>query len=98
MFKTFQAWWRRRILREGKVLTRFIARDIRRDVLIVSAARVDEGVITGRVRTVNVLYIAKGLEPQPEFEEARELRVDELWHWSGQSWGGLPDGTSATDH
>jgi hypothetical protein len=98
MFKTFQAWWRRRTLREGKVLTRFIARDIRRDVLIASAARVDAGIVTGRVRTVKVLYIAKGLESQPQFEGARELRIDELWHWTGAGWGGLADGTSATDH
>jgi hypothetical protein len=26
-----------------------------------------------------------------------ELRIDELWHWTGKSWGGLADGTSIVD-
>jgi hypothetical protein len=65
--------------------------------LVVSAARIDEGLITGRVRTTNVLYLSKGLVPQSEFEEPRELRIDEMWRWTGKSWGGLPDGTSIVD-
>jgi hypothetical protein len=81
---------------EGQTLSRFIAKDIRRDILIVSAARVEEGVISGRVRTTNVLYLIRGLAPAPEFEPATELRLDEMWHWSGQSWGGIADGTSLT--
>jgi len=91
-------WWRRRTLREGRVVSQFIARDVRRDILVVSAARIDEGLITGRVRTTNVLYHSKGLIPQSEFEEARELRIDEMWRWTGNSWGGLPDGTSLLEH
>jgi hypothetical protein len=89
---------RRLRFREGKTLSRFIARDVRRDILIVSAARIDEGIITGRVRTTNVLYSSRGLTPQPEFEPARELHIDEMWHWKGKSWGGLPDGTSIADN
>ncbi len=50
------------------------------------------------LRTTNLLYVAKGLVPQPEFEQARELRIDEMWHWSGQICGGLSDGTSIADH
>lgn len=92
-----QCWLRRRRYREGKILLRFIARDIRREILIVSAARIDEGIITGRVRTGNVLYISKGLVSQPEFEPVRELHVKEMWKWPGQGWGGLPDGTSIAD-
>jgi len=80
------------------VVSRFIARDVRRDILVVSAARIDEGLITGRVRTTNLLYVSKGLVTQSEFEEARELRIDEMWRWTGKSWGGLPDGTSIVDH
>lgn len=76
------------------MLSRFIARDVRRDILVVSAAKVAEGIITGRVRTTNVLYVSKGLVPEPEFEPARELHIDEMWHWTGEDWGGLPDGTS----
>ena len=91
-------WWRRRTLREGRVVSQFIARDVRRDILVVSAARIDEGLITGRVRTTNVLYLSKGLVPQSDFEEARELRIDEMWRWTGKGWGGLADGTSIVDH
>lgn len=88
---------RRRRYRDGRILSRFIARDIRRDVLIVSSEKVDAGLITGRVRTTNLLYLAGGLIPEPEFEPARELRIEELWRWTGKSWGGLPDGTSIVD-
>jgi hypothetical protein len=93
-----QRWFHRRKYREGRTLMRFIAHDIRREILVVSAARVDEGIITGRVRTSNVLYVSKGLVPQPEFESPRELLIKEMWKWTGQSWGGLPDGTSIADH
>ena len=98
MLRDLRTWSRRRTFREGKIVSRFIARDVRRDVLVVSAARVDEGIITGRVRTTNVLYVSKGLVPEPEFETARELHINEMWHWTGKSWGGLPDGTSIVDH
>jgi hypothetical protein len=97
MLKKLKNWYRRRTFREGRILSRFIARDVRRDILVISVARVDEGIITGRVRTTNVLYLSKGLIPQPEFQAARELRIDEMWHWTGKSWGGLPDGTSIVD-
>jgi hypothetical protein len=97
MLTKLRSWTRRRIFREGKVVSRFIARDVRRDILVVSAARVDEGIITCRVRTTNVLYLSKGLVPEGEFEPARELHIDELWHWTGKNWGGLPDGTSIVD-
>jgi hypothetical protein len=94
MFKAIQTWFRRRRFREGRTLSRFIARDVRREILIVSVARIEEGIITGRVRTTNVLYLSHDLIPQPEFEPPRELRVKEMWDWTGQSWGGLSDGTS----
>jgi hypothetical protein len=98
MFEKIQRWSRRRRFREGKTLSRFIARDVRRDILIVSAARIDEGIILGRVRTTNVLYVSRGLAPQSDFEPAKELHIDKMWHWTGKSWGGLPDGTSLADH
>jgi hypothetical protein len=98
MLRKLRNWSRRRTFREGKVLSQFIACDVRRDILVVSAARIDEGIITGRVRTTNVLYLSRGLVPQPEFEPAGELRIDEMWHWTGKSWGGLSDGTSIADH
>ena len=98
MFQTLHCWFRRRRFREGRTLSQFIARDIRRDIQIVSAARIDEGFITARVRTLNVLYISKGLTTKPEFEPAREMRLDEIWKWTGKSWGGLPEGTSIMEH
>ena len=94
LFKSIRDRVRRWRYREGRTLSRFIAKDIRREILIVSAAKVEEGIITGRVRTTNLLYVARGLVLEPEFEPARELRIDEMWHWTGKSWGGLPDGTS----
>lgn len=94
MFKRIRNWFRRRWYREGTTLSRFIARDIRRDILIVSAAKVDDGVIVGRVRTTNILYLSHGLVSESEFGPVAELRLDEMWRWTGQSWGGLPDGTS----
>jgi hypothetical protein len=96
-FKSVRNWIRRRRFRPGKTLSRFIACDIRREIIIVSAARVDEGIITGRVRTTNMLYQFLDVLPQPEFEPERELRINELWHWTGKRWGGLPDGTSIVD-
>ncbi|SRR5579875_1777424 len=97
MFKSIRGWFRRWWYREGRTLSRFIACDIRRDILIVSSAKVDDGIITGRVRTTNLLYLSGGLIPEPEFEPARELCIEEMWHWTGKSWGGLPDGTSIVD-
>lgn len=84
----------RRVLQEGRVVSRFVARDVRRDVLVMSAARLDEGIITARVRTTNVLYVARGLATAPEFGDPVVLQVSRLWEWSGASWGGLPDGRS----
>ena len=94
LFKNIRGRFRRWRYREGRMLSRFIAKDTRREILIVSAAKVEEGIITGRVRTTNLLYVSRGLIPEPEFELARELRINEMWRCTGQSWGGLRDGTS----
>jgi hypothetical protein len=42
----------------------------------------------------NLLYVHHGLTPVPEFETPKELRIEQMWDWTGQPWGGLPDGTS----
>jgi len=94
MFKRVRNWLRTRWYREGRTLSRFIARDVRREVLIVSAAKLAEGIVTGRVRTTNLLYVSRGLVPEPEFGPPQELRIGEMWYWTGEPWGGLPDGTS----
>ena len=67
ILKAIQRWSYRRRFREGRTLSRFVARDVRREILIVSAARLDDGFIMGRVRTTNVLYVSKGLASEPEF-------------------------------
>lgn len=78
----------------GQTISRFIARDVRRDVEILDICRLQEGFVTARVRTMNILYVTKGLVQEPDFEPAREIAVVDLWTWTGQSWGGLPDSTS----
>lgn len=98
MFRAIRNWLRRGTFQEGKILSHFIARDVRREVEVVSTERIDEGIILGRVRTTNVLYVHRGFIEQPDFGPVRELRIDDLWHWTGKSWGGLPDGTSIVDH
>lgn len=83
---------------DGTKLSRFIAKDIRREVLIVSSARISEGIIRVRIRTTNVLYVARGYVTEGDFGPEVDMPVQHIWHWSGQSWGGLPDGTSIADH
>lgn len=94
MFRRVRKWFRRRSYREGRTLSRLVAFDARREILIVSAAKVEEGIITGQVRTTNVLYLSSGLAAEPEFGPPQELRLAQMWHWTGQPWGGLPNGTS----
>ena len=97
LLRAVRGWHRRRTIREGRTLSRFIAKDVRRDILVTSTARIDDGLITCRVRTTNVLYVSHGLVADSEFEPPKEIRIDEMWKWTGQPWGGLPDGTSIGD-
>ncbi len=97
ILKAIQRWSHRLRFREGRTISRFIARDVRREILIISTARLEEGILTGQVRTTNVLYVSKKLIPRPEFEPLGELKIKDLWNWTGKSWGGLPDGTSIAD-
>ena len=89
MFEKVQRWFRRRTYREGRMLSRMVAKDVRREILIVSAKRIDEGIIVGRVRTTNVLYVSNGLVAESEFEPEQESQIDKLWVWTGKPWGGL---------
>lgn len=97
MLARLRAWYRRWKYRDGRVLSQFIARDVRREIRILSTAKLNEGIITGQMRTMNLLYTSHKLVPSPEFEPPRELDLDTMWQWSGKSWGGLPDGTSIVD-
>ena len=82
MFRAIRNWLRRRRFREGKTVSQFVACDVRRDVMVVSAEKLDEGITTGRVRTTNLLYRSKGLVEEPEFGPPQEVRIDEMWHWT----------------
>ena len=92
-----RGWYRRRVFRVGKTVSRFIACDIRRDVIVLSTDRLDAGCITGRVRTTNLLYVSHGRMPQPDFGPPEELSINKIWAWTGQSWGGLANGKSLLD-
>ncbi len=88
----------RRTLRPGETVARFIARDVKREVLIVSADEIDAGFVTARIRTINVLYLSEGLVEKQDFGPPERIEIAKVWEWSGQSGGGLPDGTSIVDH
>lgn len=87
-FRHFRRWRRRRVYRSGRVVSRFLAPDVRRDVLVVDASRIDAGVIVARVRTWNVLYAVQGLASAPPFGDAQVVDLAGVWEWSGAQWGG----------
>jgi len=87
----------RKVLRPDETVSRFIARDVKREVLVVSADEIEAGFVTARSRTVNVLYLSKGLVQKEDFGRSERIEIEKLWEWSGQPWGGLPDGTSIVD-
>lgn len=87
-FRHLCRWVRRRRYRPGRVVSRFVAPDIRRDVLVVDASQIDARTITARVRTWNVLYSIKGLASVPPFGEVQSVQLRELWAWTGAPWGG----------
>lgn len=78
----------------GSTHSRFIARDVKREIQIVENSRLSEGYITVKIKTSNLLYEAGGLVSKSEFGPPTEVAIDELWQWKGHSWGGLPDKTS----
>ena len=91
---TIQLWFRKRKYTPGRRLWRFVARDVRRDLIVVSASRIEQDLLTVRIKTNNVLYVSKGLVEPNDYGEAIELNINKLWSWSGSSWGGQLDGTS----
>jgi hypothetical protein len=83
-----RVWYWRRRYRRGRVVTSFLAPDIRCDVEVVDTSRIESGVITARTRTWNVLYASRGIKPEPAFGDAKETPIKELWEWSGARGGG----------
>ena len=71
---------RRKRYCRGASISRFLAPDIQREV--------DEGYVTAKLRTWNVLYAIRGLQPKPDFSEPKRLELARLWEWKGARWGG----------
>jgi hypothetical protein len=88
MFTKLRKYFRRRKYTAGARLTQFLAPDVRRDVEIVEASELEEGYVSARIRTWNVLYAANGMAAVPEFEAPRRVAITDLWKWTGQRWGG----------
>ena len=84
--------------RSGKPLSQLIARDVRREVMIVNIDEIASGFVVAKMRTDNLLYLSKGLSAENQFGNAERIRIDDMWTWTGKPWGGLPDGTSIVDH
>ncbi len=94
ILQNIQVWRWRRKYRPGRIVTRFIAKDIRRDVEVIDTTDIAEGVITCRTRTWNVLYTIHGMKEKPPFGDARRLEIGRMWDWAGEPWGGpVPDST-----
>lgn len=88
----------RSVLQPGKTVSRFIAKDVRREVLVISNEEIDAGFVTVKIRTNNILYLRGGLIKESDFGPPERVAIDDLWRWTGKSWGGLADGTSIVDH
>jgi hypothetical protein len=94
MLNKFRLWRWKRAYSIGKIVTRFIAPDIRRDVDVVDTSEIESGVITVRTRTWNVLYHIKEIKEKPPFGDVRRIEIRDLWKWEGELWGGpVPDST-----
>ncbi len=92
MFASLRRYLLRRKYTAGARLTRFLAPDVRRDVEIVEASKLEDGYVSARIRTWNVLHAVRGLAAVPEFEAPRRVAITDLWKWTGQPWGGpVPD-------
>lgn len=88
----------RRAFESGEPMSRFIAREVRREILVINIDEIESGSIVVRTRTNNVLYLSKNLTGKSEFGDPERVPIENVWNWTGQSWGGLPDGTSIVDH
>jgi hypothetical protein len=87
-FRHLRRVHRKRLYRPGRIVTRFLVPDVRRDVEVVDASELDSGLLTVRTRTWNVLYESKGLSPLPPFGASRTVAIAHLWDWTGEPWGG----------
>ena len=70
MFARIRRWYWRRVYRPGRIVSRFLAPDVRRDVEVVDASEIEAGRLIVRSRTWNVLHAIRGLSPEPPFRAA----------------------------
>ncbi len=54
LIQKIKHWYRRRVYKPGTVISRFVARDVRREVKIISVDGINDGFIVGQVRTNSV--------------------------------------------
>ena len=83
---------------DERVLSRFVARDVKRQVKLVNIDEIESGFIVAQIKTTNILYLRNKLAEDQPFGSPQRLAIEEIWEWSGQPWGGQPDGTSIADH
>lgn len=67
-------WLKRRSLREGKVIVRWPARDVRRDLLITDLSRLADGQVGLKRRE----YCLRGKTPPPPFGEVEYISLREV--------------------
>ena len=88
-FRRLRRWHTRRVYRPGRTVSRFVARGLMRDVLVVDASKIDAGSIIARVRTYDARCVTRGLTPP--FDEARAVELAWLWVCDGPAWSVAPD-------
>jgi hypothetical protein len=98
IFYEILKWYRQQKYKNGTVLSRCIACDVRRDIKIISTERLNEGLVKCQIRTNNILYTFKGLVDEQDYGDPITIEISKMWVWSGQQWGGLPDGKSIADN
>ena len=78
----FQNQKRKRLckaLLPGQVISKFVARDIKREIRILSIDEINIGFVIIQRRTFNVLYMSKGLIEKQSFGLPKRIKVNQLW-------------------
>ena len=70
-------WIRKKIIRKGKIIVGWPAKDLREDKVVVDLSKLDENLVGIRRRQYGVLHRT---EPVPDFsEEVEYLPINNLW-------------------
>ena len=97
IFKLIKIWhWKNKYFPNSEY-EKFISRDVKRTVRIISIDDIENGILLVQMKTNNILYNSKGLTTPSEYGTPVNIEISKLWEWSGGPWGGLPDGTSLGD-